>query len=389
MCCGKCKKFVMTRVYLDYNATAPLLPSVYEQMVCTLDYFGNPSSIHAEGQRSRRILEQARQKVALYLGCDEDSVIFTSGGTESNNMALRGLKDVTTIVSTIEHESVLLGCNEGILCPVTLDGLVDIEVLWSLLSGISGGVLVSVMYVNNETGIIQPIERVVERVKRRGGWVHCDATQALGRVPIHFKDLGVDLMTLSGHKLGGPKGIGVLLVRRDLPFFPLLYGGRQEGRRRAGTENVVSIVGMAKAVEESVLGLSECVERCRVLRDDLEERIRSLADDVLIVGGGTRRVANTSCLAVPFMDNQTQVIWLDLNGIAVSAGSACSSGRVHASHVLQAMDIRGDMASCAIRVSLGWGSGSEDVERFVDAYESLYRRTRKTRHIHTEHISFM
>jgi len=358
----------MSDVYLDYNATAPVRPQVAEAVAQTLGTVGNPSSVHGFGRRARRALEDARAEVAALAGASPEAVAFTGSGTEANNWALSSRPRV--LASAVEHDSVLAGATERI--PVDGNGRVDPAAVDEYLAADDAPALVSVMLANNETGVVQPVADVAEIARRRGARMHTDAVQAAGRLALDMDALDVDLLTLSAHKLGGPQGVGALVVR-NVELAPLLRGGGQERRRRAGTENVAGIVGFGVAAR---LALDERVARMAVLaklRDDLEARIRAIAPDATIFGRDAERLPNTSCLAMPGVAAELQVMDLDLAGVAVSAGAACSSGKVQASHVLSAMGA-GNTAGQAIRVSLGWATTAEDVDRFVAAWEKLYRR---------------
>ncbi len=364
-----------TTVYLDYNATAPLRPEVLAAMTGAMAEPGNPSSVHAPGRRARRLIEEARIRVAALAGADPRWVNFTSGGTEANNWALTGLGRGPRLVSAAEHDSVLQAAPEARRLAVHADGRVDLEDLQEALADFGAGALVSVMLANNETGVLQPVEAVVELARAAGALVHCDAVQAAGKLPLDMARLGVDCMTLSAHKLGGPPGVGALICRDGVDLKPLLRGGGQESRRRAGTENLPGIAGFGAAAEAARRDLPLMAE-IRRLRDRLEEGARAIAPDLRIFGAEAERLANTSCLALPGRSAETQVMALDLAGVAVSAGAACSSGKVQPSHVLAAMGAGPDEAASAIRVSLGWQSGEADVGRFLSAWGDLYRRSR-------------
>lgn len=366
--------------YLDYNATAPVRPEVMRAVVSALETGGNPSSVHKAGREARAKVEAAREAVARLVGASPQSVVFTSGGTEANNMALRGaaLRGQHLVVSAIEHDSVLnavkCGAQTGSLIPVDHDGVADVAALDRELQRLPGGALVSVMVANNETGVIQPIADVVEVARAHRATVHCDGVQGPGKIAVNFDRLGVDLMSLSAHKFGGPQGIGALVVRNgaEAPG-AMIFGGGQERGQRAGTENVPGIVGFGVAAG-SASADTETPRRIEELRNGLESRILSITGDAVIVGSGAARLPNTSCIAMPGVSAETQVMAFDLEGVSVSAGSACSSGKVARSHVIAAMGLPEDQGDSAIRVSLGWASRSEDVDRFVEAWKKLYRR---------------
>ena len=361
--------------YLDYNATAPVRPAVVEAMREMLERTGNPSSVHRFGREARRALEQAREAVAAMVGAAPGQVVFTSGGTEANNQALRSAQG-QILVSAIEHDSVLAAVPDAARIPVDAEGRVDLRALERELACLAPQ-LVSVMLANNETGVIQPVREVAEVARRRGALVHCDAVQAGGKLAIDMAALGVDLLTLSAHKFGGPQGVGALVVREGLEPHALLRGGGQERRRRPGTENLPGIAGFGRACALA-LADTDWQERTGALRDRLEARIAALAPAARVFGRTAGRLPNTSCLTMPGVSNQTQLIEFDLAGIAVSTGSACSSGKVGPSHVLAAMGVAPAEAASAIRISLGWASTPDDVDRFVDAWGRLYVRTRRT-----------
>jgi cysteine desulfurase len=371
------------RIYLDHNATTPLRPEVRDAMVAALALEGNPSSVHAEGRAARAAIEAAREKVASLVGAKPDAVIFTSGGTEANALALASLASVQgarLYLTAIEHPSVLAGgrfpptaINQ---IPVTAEGVVDLEVLATELAKphFQGTrVFVSVMAANNETGALQPVAEVAAIVHEAGGLFHSDAVQAAGKVPLDFAALGADLLTLSAHKLGGPTGVGALVLRQGIEIDPLLKGGGQERRRRAGTENVAGIVGFGVAAELAAAGLSKASEIAK-LRDELEARELAIAPEAVVFSASVPRLPNTSAIAVPGTKAETLVIGLDLAGIAVSSGSACSSGKVEASHVLRAMGVAPELTQGAIRVSLGPDSQGADVEKFIAAWSELITR---------------
>jgi cysteine desulfurase len=361
--------------YLDYNATAPVRPAVIDAMREMLERTGNPSSVHRFGREARRTLEQSRELVAAMVGAAPGQVVFTSGGTEANNQALRSAHG-PVVVSAIEHDSVLAAVPDALRMPVDAEGRIDIGALERALARLAPE-LVSVMLANNETGVIQPVREVVEVARRHGARVHCDAVQAGGKLALDMAALGVDFLTLSAHKFGGPQGVGALVVRDGLEPDALLRGGGQERRWRPGTENLPGIVGFGRACELAMAD-TDWRERTGALRDRLEARIAALAPAARIFGRSAERLPNTSCLTMPDVSNQTQLIEFDLAGIAVSTGSACSSGKVGPSHVLAAMGVDPTEAASAIRISLGWASTQEDIDRFVDAWGRLYVRTRRT-----------
>ena len=374
-----------TRSYLDYNATAPLRPEVRAGMVAALDTHGNPSSVHAEGREARALVESARAKVAKLAGTKPENVIFTSGGSEANALALAAQTGEAwhCYISAVEHPSVLAGGRfyreSTSRIPVSGDGVIDLGVLEKELTKHHLGgwrSFVSLMAANNETGAIQPVAAAAEIVHAAGGVLHTDAVQVAGRLPLDFTALGADMITLSAHKIGGPKGVGALVLREGVPVEPLIKGGGQEGRRRAGTENVAGIVGFGVAAELAAAEVERAAELA-ALRDELESRALEVEPDTVVMSGRVARLPNTSCLAVRGTKAETLVIGLDLAGVAVSAGSACSSGKVGASHVLSAMGLSQELAQGAIRVSLGFGTVSADIDRFIGAWGELIKRMRQ------------
>jgi cysteine desulfurase len=353
--------------YLDYNATAPLLPQVEAAVRASLGAFGNPSSVHGSGRRARALVEDAREQLAAQTGSSAAEIIFTSGGTEANALALKGASYASMIVAGIEHASVVAAAPGATVIPANAQGTVDLNALDDALKSAPRPALVAVMLANNETGVVQPIEQVVALAKTYGAFVHCDAVQALGKVPVDFS-VGVDSLSLSAHKIGGLKGVGALIFRGDLNA--QIAGGGQERRRRAGTENVVGIASFGAAAREVPRLLAD-MPRIGTLRDELEARVRRAAPQVKIYGENASRLANTSCFSLANVSSETQVMRLDLAGIAISAGSACSSGKIAPSHVLLAMGVNPAEAKTAIRVSLGWTSTEADVARFIEAWQPL------------------
>jgi cysteine desulfurase len=366
--------------YLDHNAGSPAALEVARAVTEALTLGGNPSSVHRAGRLARRVVEDARAAIADLVGARPAELVFTSGGTEANHLALRGPVHAgavaRVIVSAVEHESVgrpaaALGVPVDVL-PVDRDGIVDLDALDALLAR-PGRPLVSVMLANNETGVIQPLAEIAARVKAAGGIVHTDAAQAPGRIAVDLEALGVDLMSLSGHKLGGPSGIGALVVRDGIPFAADRVGGGQEMGRRAGTENLAGIAGFGAAARIGESRLAKAVAIAR-LRDDMEFRARSLVPAAIVHGAGAPRLCNTSCIGVAGVPAETQVIALDLAGVQVSAGAACSSGKVRPSPVLAAMGLSPEDAASAIRVSLGPDTAKSDIDRFLDAWSEFISR---------------
>ncbi|WP_449230655.1 cysteine desulfurase family protein [Azospirillum doebereinerae] len=366
------------RVYLDHNATTPLKPAVKAAMVQAMDLVGNPSSVHAFGRTARRAVDEARAGVAALVGVKPAQVLFTGSGTEANNLALRGFSGRTVLVSAIEHDSALAAApsaagHDARRLPVRPDGTADLAALERMLAD-SGPALLSLMLANNETGVIQPVAEAAVLAHAHGALLHCDAVQAAGRLAFSFGALGADLMTLSAHKLGGPAGVGALVLAEGLEPDALIRGGGQERRKRAGTENLLGIVGFGAAARLALEERSAAADLA-ALRDRLEREALAAVPQARVMGASAARVANTSCLVLPGVPGETQVMGLDLAGVAVSAGSACSSGKVKPSHVLAAMGEDATAASSAIRVSLGWTSDDEAVDRFLAAWTSVARRS--------------
>jgi cysteine desulfurase len=327
-------------VYLDYNATAPLKPAAQAAMVEAMALTGNPSSVHRFGRAARRLLEDSRAKVAALAGVSPSQVVFTSGGTEANALALLGSGRRRALISTIEHDSVRAAAQrlpQVLDVPVDGNGTVDLAALDRLL-GDGGDAVVSVMLANNETGVVQPIADGVALAHERGALVHGDAVQAAGKMPLDAAAREVDLLTISAHKIGGPAGFGALLLRDGLDMTALLVGGGQERRRRGGTENLIGIAGFGAVAVEALNDIAD-QPRLAGLRDRIESGVRALAPSAQVFGAQAPRLANTACLTMPGVASEIQVMALDLAGVAVSAGAACSSGKVAASHVLQAMGV--------------------------------------------------
>jgi cysteine desulfurase len=360
-------------IYLDHNATAPVRRAVIETMAVAASRVGNPASVHRFGRAARELVEEARGQLARLIGATPSQVIFTSGGTEANNLALAGFCGPQVMVSAIEHESVLAPAGDAERLPVGGDGVIDLEALASRLEEGGEGALVSIMLANNETGVLQPVGEAVRLARRAGAFFHCDAAQAVGKLAVDFHALGVDAMTVSAHKFGGPQGIGALIVDKRFPLHPRQLGGGQERRRRAGTENVAAIAGFGKACELAGAELADFAQTA-ALRDRFEAQIREIAPQARIFGGAAPRLPNTSCLTMPGVGAEVQVMALDLAGFAVSAGSACSSGSVEPSHVLAAMGVEQQIAGCGIRVSLGRASTEAEIDGLVAAWRDLFAR---------------
>lgn len=355
--------------YLDYNATAPIEHAAIGAMAEAARAWANPSSVHAAGRYARGLIEQARETVARHLGCLPQAVVFTSGGTEALGLGLNGVQAATRLVSAIEHDAVLAQAPGAIRIPVDADGVVDLAALERLLAEAPSPVLIAVMQVNNETGVVQPVAAVIETAWAAGARVLVDSVQAAGKLPLP----AADFVAVSAHKLGGPPGVGALIVRCADGFEAVTRGGGQERGLRAGTENLPGIAGFAAALEVRS-GDAGWLERARRLRDRLEARLQTEFGAVQIFGQHAERIGTTSCIRMPGVPAATQLIALDLAGYRVSAGAACSSGKVKTSHVLAAMGIAVQAAGEAIRVSLGWRTTEAEVDGFADAWLALARR---------------
>ena len=364
--------------YLDHNATTPLKPAVREIMLQKMTVPGNASAIHKAGRAARRDIEEARQQISQLVNAGPQAlIVFTSGATEANNLVLKGSGVERILVSAIEHPSVLQAHPHKEIIPVLSTGIIDLAAMDKMLEGNDRSTLISVMLVNNETGIIQPLDQVMEIAKRRGALVHTDAVQAAGRVPLDLQKLGVDYMTLSAHKIGGPQGAGCLIMSNCVSVAPQISGGNQEKNMRAGTENLAAIAGFGVAAELAVRDMA-AFERLAILRDKVEAELQKIAP-IKILGKDVPRVANTTMFTLAGVSSETQLIALDLAGVCVSNGSACASGTVKASHVLKAMGVSEAEANSALRVSLGWNSTEKDVDYFVRKWTEMYER------VHSRH----
>lgn len=369
----------MRRTYLDWNASAPLRPEALDAMRRALDVTGNPSSVHREGRAARRLIEDAREQIAALAGARPAEVIFTSGATEANNAVIRSSWG-TIFAAGIEHDSVLAPIVDTgaqlVAMPVGTNGVVDLAGLAADFAAhaavASIARLATLQAANNETGVLQPVAGLAELARKHRIRVHSDATQVVGRVPVSFASLDIDYLTLSSHKIGGPKGAGALIVRAGAPLMPWQTGGGQERRQRAGTENPAAIAGFgaAAAAVKAELG---SYERVASLRDRLEDEVLRFAPDATIIGRDATRLANTSCFALGRRSAETLVTALDLAGVAVSAGAACSSGKVAASHVLSAMGLAPEITGSAIRVSIGPTTTEHDIAAFIAAWANLTR----------------
>jgi cysteine desulfurase len=364
-----------TETYLDWNATAPLRPQAVAAIAEALARCGNPSSVHRWGRKARRNIESARTAVAALAGASPEAVVFVSGGTEANHLALQGAGRQRVLVSAVEHSSVLHAVAAVERIPVDRDGIVRLEALADLLAADPRPALVSVMLANNETGVIQPVAGIAALAHAHGALFHCDAVQAAGKIPLDAAVFGADLVTLSAHKLGGAPGIGALIATAEVDLTPLLCGGGQERGRRSGTENLPGIAGFAAAAEAAAAEIA-VYDGVRALRDALEAEVAAIAPEAVVLGAAAPRLPNTAAIAMPGTAAETQVIALDLDGVMVSAGAACSSGKVGPSHVLKAMAVAPDLAGSTIRVSLGWSSTEADVSHLLQSWTALYRRRR-------------
>ena len=362
---------MMRRIYLDNNASSPVLPEVVEAMRPYFgDRFGNASSIHHHGQETRAAVERARDSVASLLGCRVQEIVFTSGGTEGDNLAISGLtgEGDHVITSSIEHHAVLHACRhlEEMGCevtwlPVDSRSLVDPDDVRRALR--PNTKLISIMTANNETGVLQPVEDIGKIAAEADVYFHTDAVQAAGKVPIDVKNIACDALSISGHKMHAPQGVGALFVRRGAHLQPLFYGGRHERSRRAGTENVPGIVALGKAAELAMQGFERGDDKkMSALRDRLQQGILAQVEESAVNGEGAPRVPNTSNIYFDHIEGEAMVISLDLKGLAVSTGAACSSGAIEPSHVLTAMGLRADRARASIRFSLGKQNSEEDID---------------------------
>ncbi len=379
----------MTRIYLDHNATTPVAPPVADATARALrDIFGNPSSVHAYGQEAKTALDEARSAVARLIGAEPTEIVFTSGGSESNNLAIRGVAEAAAgagrhrlVAGAIEHEAVLrtlkaLDRNGRTTALVGVDerGLVTPERLAEALTDDTA--LVSIMHANNEIGTIQSVAELAALAHERGALVHTDAVQSVGKIPVDVRGLGVDLLSLSGHKFNGPKGAGALWIRRGTRLHAQMTGGRQERNRRAGTENLPAIVGLGAAARRLLDTPGKGPDDVTGLRDRLEAGILAEVPGTAVNGGKSPRVGNTSNVSFHGVEAESLLIALDLEGIAVSTGSACSSGTLEPSHVLRAMGFAPHRAQNSIRFSLGLGNTRADVDRVVEVLPGIVDRLR-------------
>lgn len=372
-------------IYADYNATAPVRPEAKTAMLAALDVGANPSSVHGPGRAARKLLEQARSQVAVAIGARAQDVVFTSGGTEASALALNGIvaqldSKCTLLVSAIEHEAVTKNAGyAGVpieTAYVTSEGVIDLDWLRARLAkwdhDKDGTPVLALMMANNETGVIQPVSEAAALVREAGGLVHCDAVQALGKIMVNVGLLGVDYLALSAHKVGGPQGVGALWVRSGAPLKPVLFGGGQERSLRSGTENLSGIAGFGAATEAAARDMPK-LQALSAKRDAMEAALKSQAG-VTVFGEGSERLAQTSNFAIPGFRAETQVMAMDLAGVAVSSGSACSSGKVKRSLVLGAMGVPDELTDSAIRVSFGWDTSEGDFDAVAEAWIKAAKR---------------
>jgi cysteine desulfurase len=352
--------------YFDNNATALMRESARQKMIDAMGYVGNASSAHSHGRTMRKFIEDARADIAMLCGCDSEHVIFTSGGTEAIAMVLCHFKADGVLISSIEHNAALENAKNVPRIPVDEHGVICLKQTDELIKQHKPKLL-SIIYASNETGVIQPVKELVGIAHANDCLIHIDAVQAAGKIPLDFNGLGADYMSIAAHKIGGPQGAGALIKAPSRPVPRLICGGSQERHQRAGTENVAGIVGFGAAAKEAIVNFSKMKE-LETYRDDLEQFIRQSSNAIIIWGENTKRITNTSMISVPGIASETLVMIMDLNGIAVGSGAACSSGTVKPSHVLVAMGSCEDNAKCCMRISLGWQTNAEDIQKFKNAW---------------------
>lgn len=372
-----------TPVYLDYAATAPLRPEARRALLEVLDgAWGNPSSVHRWGRESRALLDDARARLARLIGASPPEIVFTRAGTEADNLAVLGrartLPGAPVVCSAVEHKAVLAAVREvgapAVILPVDENGIVRLDALDEALA--AGPAVVSVMWANNETGVVQPVGEIAERCAAAGVAFHSDAVPALGRLPVCADRVPAAMLSFSAHKVGGPKGIGALFVRRGTQLAPMVHGGGQERGLRPGTEDVAGALAFAAAAEVAEAEREMSMQRLGALRDRLEAGLRERVTGIQVNGAGAERLANVSNLSVPGADSEMLLVGLDLEGIAASSGSACSSGGVQPSHVLLAMGLSPELAGPSVRFSLGWGTTEAEVERVLEVFPRVVERVR-------------
>jgi len=362
----------VTQAYLDWNATGVLRPQARAAIAAALEVTGNPSSVHGAGRAARRLMEEARERVGALVGVSAQEVVFTSGGTEANTLALSPALGDSLLVSAVEHPSVRGGGRFATVeeIPVSAAGVVDLAALERKLAGRTRP-LVSIMLANNETGVVQPVAEAAALVHAAGGLLHVDAVQGPGRIACDFNVIDADLMTLSSHKIGGPQGVGALVRRENLQLEPLIKGGGQERGARSGTENVAGVAGFGAAAEAVRAGFADEAARVVALRDAFEAGLKDITPEIVIFGAEASRLPNTTLFGLPGVKAETAVIAFDLEGVAVSSGAACSSGKVAPSHVLAAMGVNSELLNSGIRVSLGYATDDNDVQMILKAWAKL------------------
>jgi cysteine desulfurase len=376
----------MNRIYLDHNATTPLRPEVRERMLPFLgDLFGNPSSVHSFGQEVKPQLEEARQRIADQLGTSTAQIVFNSGGTESDNTAVKGVAFAAgkghIVTTVIEHPAVMQAVSwlakkgfEATYIPVGSNGLIDPDDVKKAIR--PNTILVSVMHLNNEVGTIQPIEKIAAITREAGILFHTDAVQSFGKLPTKVDDLGVDLMTIAAHKIYGPKGVGVLYIRKGTRIDPLIIGGAQEKRRRSGTENIAGIVGFGEAIVHAEAEREDVYRRLRTLREKFIHGVKNRIPDIIINGDPSWTFPSTVSISVSRVEGESLLLSLDMEGIAVSTGSACSSGSLEPSHVLVAMGLDAVLAQGTLRFSMGRGTTDEEIDYVLEVFPSIVERLR-------------
>ena len=359
-------------VYLDYNATTPLREEAKIGMLEVMGPPYNSSSVHSYGRKAKSYLDEARDLVATLVNANSDQIIFTSGGTEANALIMHSAN--LPLISSIEHEAIIQSSHNPTFLEVNGNGQVNLNQIERKILEIKPDIL-SVMWANNETGVIQPINEIAEIANNHNVHIHCDAVQAVGKIEIDFKFSGLDSLAISSHKIGGPSGVGALVVSNPLKLNPIIRGGGQERGYRSGTENVPGIVGFGAAARKALSELKAFRNISKKQRQ-FEKKLKKSLSEIIIIGESVERLANTTCVCMPHLSSEAQVIALDLEGFAVSAGSACSSGKVKESHVLKAMGL--DWASKnSIRISSGWQNSENDLEKLAQAYIELYKRSYK------------
>ena len=359
-------------IYLDYNATTPIREEVKQRMLEVMGPPLNSSSVHSYGRKAKSYLQNARNSVSNLINANNDQIVFTSGSTEANSMIMQSSK--RPLISSVEHDAVIASSFNPEFIEVNSDGVVSLNKLESKIKLINPDII-SVMWANNETGVIQPIKEIVKIAKKFKIHVHCDAVQAVGKIKIDFKSSGLNSMAISSHKIGGPVGVGALIISDPFNINPIIFGGGQERGHRSGTENLIGIVGLGSA-SDLVSKDSELITNIALKQKQFEKLLRDNLCDIKIFGDNVERLPNTTCVYMPHLEANAQVIALDLEGYAVSAGSACSSGKVKSSHVLKAMNAE-FASNKSIRISSGWQNNQNDLEKLAHSYIELYKRSNK------------